>query len=344
MPVRSRFVPLIRRHLAAAAYVLTVILPVLLRTARRPVIFSRYAGLGDIIGTLPAALELKKRHAGATFIYNCAASFACLPGMGGVTEQVTHLRDIGLVGYWYRWLLGGYYNFGSDDDEFVADHQELFLQGYARRNGVVVAPEHPRLRNRPASVQEVGRLRDRLGLRDGPLVLLHAGATWPVKQWPHQSWAALVEALRQRGIKNLVQLGSGVRNYSNIGASDTTDIPGAVSLVNQLPLETCLALIAEADLFVGIDSGLLHAAAAFRVPAVGIWGATSPKFLFGETESQAFVVSAVPCQGCHHRIPRLHNMNGCPHDIRCLKEIPPADVLRACWSRLSPAPPAASAH
>ena len=104
---------------------LTVILPVILRTSRRPVVFSRFAGMGDIICTFPAALELKKRHPGATFIYNCAPAFACLPRMGGVTERVTHLQPIGLIGFWYRWLLAGFYEFSSEDDtpEMLADAQ-----------------------------------------------------------------------------------------------------------------------------------------------------------------------------------------------------------------------------
>jgi hypothetical protein len=50
---------LIHRHAQAFWYVLTVILPVMLRTGRRPVIFSKYSGIGDIICMFPAALELK---------------------------------------------------------------------------------------------------------------------------------------------------------------------------------------------------------------------------------------------------------------------------------------------
>jgi ADP-heptose:LPS heptosyltransferase len=328
-------VPLIKRHFGAAWYVLTVILPVIFRTGRRPVIFSRFAGMGDIIGTIPAALALKRRHAGATFIYNCAASFACLPAMGGVTERVTHLQAIGLIGYWYRWLLSGYYNFGSDDDDFTANHQELFLVGYGRRNGVTVAGEHPRLHHRPVVVAAMARLREELGLQAGPLVLIHPGPTWPVKQWPQASWTVLVQALQAQGVNNVVQLGTGVQGYSNLGASEAMAIPGVVSLVDKLSLEECLAFISLADLFVGIDSGLLHAAVSFRVPAVGIWGATSPKFLFAGSESRAFVVSRVECQGCHHRFPRLHHISGCPYDIRCMKEISVDEVLQVCRDVLS---------
>ena len=319
---------LTQRHAQALWYVLTVIVPVILRTGRRPVIFSRFAGMGDIICTFPAALELKKRHPQTTLIYNCAVSFACLPAMGRVTERVTHLQAIGLIGYWYRWLLAGYYNFGSDDDDPTAAHQEFCVTSFARRQGVAVRAEHPVLKKNPAIVADV---KSRLGkLAQSPLILIHAGPTWPVKQWPDQSWSVLVGELKARGFENIFQLGAGLKSYANLGAADVGAVAGAVSLMGRLSLEESFALISQADLFVGIDSGLLHAAISFRVPAVGIWGATSPKFLFAESEARGFVVSAVECQGCHHRVPRLHHMGGCPHDIRCMQTISVQNVLRAC--------------
>jgi ADP-heptose:LPS heptosyltransferase len=336
-PYKSAADPLMKlakRHFSAAWYVLTVVLPVILRTGRRPVIFSRFAGMGDIICTFPAAVELKKRHPGATFIYNCAASFACLPVMGNITSHITTQPHIGLVGYWYRALLAGYYNFNSDDDDPAAGHQEFCVTSFARRQGVEVRAEHPYLQ---ADRTVLAGVKARLGkIAAGPLILIHAGPTWPVKQWPVDSWTALVRELKARGLENIFQLGAGLKDYSQLGATESGVVAGVVSLAGKLSLEESLALIAQADLLVGIDSGLLHAAAAFRIPAVGIWGATSPKFLFSPSEAREFVVSTVDCQGCHHRVPRLHWTTGCPHDIRCLKEISVADVLRACLENLPP--------
>jgi len=325
---------LLQRHAQAFWYVLTVVAPIFLKTGKRPVIFSRFAGMGDIICTLPAALELKKKHPGTTFIYNCAAGFACLPPMGGVTSKVTSLRHMGLVGYWYRWTLAGYYNFGSDDDEFAADHRELFLQGYARRNGVTVENLHPALTVNPVVIERLQSLLKQFVLAGIPFIVIHPGPTWLVKQWPVASWNELVRALQAKGFEKVIQVGVGTSNYANLGASETMAVHNAVSLVNQLTLEECLGLISLATLFVGVDSGLLHAAASFRVPAVGVWGATSPQFLFAETESRTFVVSPADCQGCHHRVPRLHWMNGCPNEVKCMQEISPDAVLSACLRNL----------
>jgi hypothetical protein len=48
-----------------------------------------------------------------------------------------------------------------------------------------------------------------------------------------------------------------------------------------------------------------------------------------------FVVSDVECQGCHHRVPRLHWITGCPYDIKCMKAIRVDQVLQACLTGLA---------
>jgi ADP-heptose:LPS heptosyltransferase len=312
--------------------VLTVVLPVLLRSWRRPVIFAKYSGIGDIICTFPTALELKKRHPGGAFIYNCHAEFHCLPRLGGVTSHMTGFIHIGLVGHWYRFLLAGFYQFASDDDVPGTAHAEVMIRGFARRYGVTVTEDHPRLHLDPGVCARVRERLVSLGFSEGPVVAIHAGPTWPVKEWPRDSWGALVAGLRERGFTNLVQLGTA--RHLAVGAVAAVSLPGVASLVDQLTLEESVALISQSHLLVGVDSGLLHAAAALRVPAVGLWGATSPQFLFSANRARSFVTSKVECQGCHHRVPRLHWMTGCPYDIRCMKEIAVAEVLNTCLRQL----------
>ncbi len=111
-------------------------------------------------------------------------------------------------------------------------------------------------------------------------------------------------------------------------------MPGAVSLLDAFTVEECIAAIAQAKLFVGIDSGLLHIAAATRTPAVGVFGMTRPEFRFSKNYRRDFVVARVECAGCEHRKPRLHWVTGCPHDIRCMKTLPVEQVLRACAAKL----------
>jgi ADP-heptose:LPS heptosyltransferase len=44
-----------------------------------------------------------------------------------------------------------------------------------------------------------------------------------------------------------------------------------------LPLPYAFAVLGESDLFLGVDSCMLHAADLFRVPGVGVFGPTDPR-------------------------------------------------------------------
>jgi ADP-heptose:LPS heptosyltransferase len=324
---------LLSRHAAALGYVFGVILPLILKTGRRPVIFSRHSGMGDIICSIPAARELMKRHPGATFIYNCHHDFAAVPRLAGIADRITSLDPIGLIGHWYRFLLAGFYGFGYGVDTPGKVSQEPIVTEYLRKFDLPLSDEHPHLAAGPEAREKAGMLLARKNLDASSLVLIHPGPSWPIKEWPRQNWELLVAELRQRGFTNIAQLGVG--RYMTFGKVAVELIPGAVSLVDELSLEECVATIARAKLFIGIDSGLLHIAAATRTPIVGLWGSTLPQFFYSESLRKNFLVSTVECAGCYHRLPPLHWFTGCPYDIRCMKQIGVEEVLQACLSGLS---------
>lgn len=327
---------LLLRHAAALGYVLRVVLPMILKTGRRPVIFSRHTGMGDIICTIPAARELMKRHLGATFIYNCHADFAAVPKLAGIADRVTKLEPIGLVGYWYGFLLAGFYHFAHGDDTPGQTSKEPMVAEFCRQFNLPVTEEHPQLAVSAAAQEKVKSLLTQKNLDAASLILIHPGPSWPVKEWPRENWTRLVAALRERGFTKIAQLGVG--RYMNFGQVAVETIPGTVSLVDALSVEECIATVAQAKLFIGIDSGLLHIAAATRTPAVGLWGSTAPQFFYADDVRKNFVVSTVECAGCYHRLPRLHWVTGCPHDIKCMKTLDMDEVLRACLAKLESAP------
>jgi ADP-heptose:LPS heptosyltransferase len=59
------------------------------------------------------------------------------------------------------------------------------------------------------------------------------------------------------------------------GALDEGQYGGRVVSCVDLPLEETVALVGQADLFIGVDSCMLHAADLFRVPGLGLFGPTS---------------------------------------------------------------------
>ena len=291
--------------------------------------------MGDIICTIPAARELKKRHPGATFIYNCHANFAVVPRLAGIADRVTSLENIGIVGHWYHFLLAGFYHFAHGDDLPDSGCKEPMVAEFCHQFNVPVVEEHPQLAAPAGAREKAGLVLAQKNLAQESLILIHPGPSWPVREWPRENWAQLVAGLQARGFSNIAQLGVGY--YMNFGQVAVETIPGAVSLVDMLSIEECFAVIARAKLFIGIDSGLLHIAAATQTPAVGLFGMTLPENRFSKKFREGFVVNRIECAGCEHRKPRLHWVTGCPYDIKCMKTLGVDEVLQACFVILKPA-------
>lgn len=323
---------LLARHWAALVFVFTIVLPVILRTGRRPVIFSRWSGMGDIICTIPAARELIKQHPGATLIYNCYADFAAVPRLAGIAHRITSLRSIGLVGHWYHFLLAGFYHFSHGDDSADSGCYEPMVTEFLRQFGLPLSEDHPELPVTPAARETVNSMLAQKKLDVSNLILIHPGPTWPVREWPLEKWMELVGKLRGQGFTNIAQLGVG--RHLNFGQVKVPEVPGAVSLINAFTIEECIAVIAQAKLFIGIDSGLLHIAAATRTSSIGIFGATLPEYRFSKQFRRDFVLSPVECVGCEHRKPQLHWITGCPYEIKCMKTLAVDEVLQASLAKL----------
>jgi len=328
---------MIRRQGAALLYVMREILPRIIRTGHRPVIFSRYTGMGDIVCTIPPARELMKRHPGATFIYNCHPDFAPVPRLAGVADHITSFEPIGIVGHWYRFFLEGFYHFAHGDDTPGRVASELMITEFCRQFDLPVTDQHPGLRVAPPVLERMKSLLASRQLDPTALILIHPGPSWTVKEWPRERWIELVAALRAQGHSSIAQLG--VARYVAFNQVAISPIPGTVSLVDALSVEECIAVISLAKVFVGIDSGLLHIAASTRTPSIGLFGSTSPQFFYGSEVRKHFVVTDVECAGCHHRQPRLHWITNCPHEIRCMKTLDGGDVFQSCLATLSASAP-----
>jgi ADP-heptose:LPS heptosyltransferase len=324
---------LARHHVATLKFILRVVLPLTIRTRSRPVLFFRFVGMGDIISTFPAAHHLKKRHPKATFIYSCFADFTCLPKMGGITNIVTPLRA-DVLETWWRFLFTAVYKFKAADEGDLSTNSETVIKDFCRQHGVPLEDAHPQLAIAPAVLSKVKSILENNCVHAVPIIAIHSGPSWPIREWPREAWISLIVKLKNQGFTNIIQLGVGA--HSCIGEVPGTAFTNILSLVDQLTLEESIALISLCDLFIGIDSGLLHIAASVRTPGIGIFGPTSPQFRFSKNSTCSFVVSSVECQGCHHRIPRLHwpDFTGCPNNIACMKTTSVGEVFDLCLVKL----------
>jgi heptosyltransferase-1 len=102
--------------------------------------------------------------------------------------------------------------------------------------------------------------------------LFHATAR-PEKEWPEASWIALGRALAARDGLLLLPWGTQAER------ARSTRMAAALSNAHapeRQPLDRMAALIAGARFVIGVDTGLIHLAAALGVPLVAIFTASEP--------------------------------------------------------------------
>ena len=103
-------------------------------------------------------------------------------------------------------------------------------------------------------------------------VLLHSTAR-PEKEWPVAHWVELGRDLTARGLTPVLPWGTAAERARSeeIAAA----LPGS-RVPDRQPLDAVAGLIAGAELVVGVDTGLLHLAAALGVPLVAIFAGSEP--------------------------------------------------------------------
>jgi heptosyltransferase-1 len=103
-------------------------------------------------------------------------------------------------------------------------------------------------------------------------VLLH-GTSKAVKEWREVDWIGVGKWLRGQGLDVLLPWGSERERVrcERLAAA----IPGSCILDRQ-PLDATAKIISNASLVIGVDTGLLHLAAAYGVPLIAVFLATDP--------------------------------------------------------------------
>jgi heptosyltransferase-1 len=126
----------------------------------------------------------------------------------------------------------------------------------------------------PDGAIDFGLSRSSVAPPDGEAygVLLHATAR-PEKEWPEQSWIALGRALTARGTRLVLPGGTAAeraRSARMAAALANAQAP------DRQPLDRMARLIAGASFVIGVDTGLLHLAAALGVPLIAIFVGSDP--------------------------------------------------------------------
>ncbi len=110
------------------------------------------------------------------------------------------------------------------------------------------------------------RQRPRPGwMPDGPYASFFHGTAGPDKKWPQSSWIALA---RQLDLPVLLPWGSDAERQA---AEEIAAASPNCRVLPRLPMMEAVALAQHASLAVGVDTGLVHIAAAFERPTIEIY-------------------------------------------------------------------------
>ena len=184
----------------------------------------------------------------------------------------------------------------------------------------------------------VSDLQREHGAQRDEVLLLH-GTTWLDKHWPEPHWRELARRLRADGLRAVLPWGNDAERARAERIAQAAD--GEV--LNKGPLATLFERMALARAVVGVDSGLLHMAAAAGVPGIGLYGPTDPARTGtwgGRIRDLQANLSCIPClsRRCLSVEPvRVDQATGTALEPPCLGALLPAGVGQALHAVLDSA-------
>jgi heptosyltransferase-1 len=277
------------------------------------ILFIKTSSLGDVIHHMPALTEARKARPDARFTWLVEEAFAPLVRLHSAVAEVIPVawrrwRKSLYASATLNEIAGNLRAIRAPRYDEIVDSQGLLRTAViarlarGRRHGYDTASIREPLaalfydvrhsvsrdlhaveRNRilsglalgftPQGAPDFGLDRARLaspGPRYG--VLLHATAR-PGKQWPEAHWIALGHALAGQGIDLVLPWGTDAERARSERIASA--LPRA-RVPERAPLDAVARLIAGAQFVVGVDTGLLHLAAALGVPLVAIFAGSKP--------------------------------------------------------------------
>lgn len=159
-------------------------------------------------------------------------------------------------------------------------------------------------------------------LPPGKKIAIHIGAGYSSKRWPTKRFIELTERIREKGLGTPLFVGTIEERhlldpYRKRLGEECLDLTGRTSS------RELLAIIDQAELFIGNDSGPAHLAALLNRKIVVVFSGTNDFHRWAPWSSQVRIVNRpVPCSPCEERICPL------PSQV-CLEEITVDEVFRA---------------
>ncbi|ACI20222.1 MULTISPECIES: lipopolysaccharide heptosyltransferase II [Thermodesulfovibrio] len=254
-------------------------------------------------GKIKTIKELKNKKFKRAYLLQNALDAALITTVAGIPERVGWNRDC------RRIFLTHPVPYHGEDRKI--HHIDYFFEIPKRFNPSLL-PDYPWIN---PSLKERLSARKELKNLKRPILALSPGAKYgDTKKWEAEKFIEVSK-------KFIGEYGSVVL-FGSQGEDLEIKDSGIYNFIGKTSLRELICLLAECDILLCNDSGIMHLGYALGVPLVAIFGSTSPE-LTGPPKFAGKVIRAqVECSPCFK--------NRCP-DIKCMKSIEVEDV----WSALN---------
>ena len=141
---------------------------------------------------------------------------------------------------------------------------------------------------------------------------LFVGSRWESKGWLPAQISSCARLIQERHGLDVVLLGG----ETDAGAAREVEhacVRGVANLVGRTSLKEAIGIIAQAQVAVGPDTGLMHLAAAVGTPVISLWGATSPSRTGPYGFEELVIQGTADCAPCY--------LKCCPIGRVCMQSI-----------------------
>jgi len=218
----------------------------------------------------------------------------------------------------------------SPSPEANSGHQSGYWLAMVRATGVAsgraddfALDVHPPHRERMRQWLAMNRQRPGRPL----YAIAPAAAYGPAKEWPADSYGALIDLLARRDDAEIVLVGapSERSKCEEVAAAAKS---GAIVAAGHTNIGELIALLSLGSGFIGNDSGCMHLAGALGIPTVAIFGSTNPARTGPMGPKTRVIYRKLECSPCLARTCRFGH-------YRCLTQIEPAELADAIVSMLA---------
>lgn len=158
------------------------------------------------------------------------------------------------------------------------------------------------------------------GLVCRKFVVIFPGASIKEKRWGVDNFRRVAEELSAAGYGVVV-----VGGRSERAAGDYICKGLGENLAGQTTLQETAAIVAKASLLISGDSGILHIAALLGISTISLFGPSSVEKWAPKGEQHIVLAKRLSCSPCS----RYGTIPTCPHNVRCMTEITPEEVISA---------------